>query len=430
MTDSTLLPYLPDLVMHQIIQRLPTKPAIRMSCLSKQWEGVWSALRILEFDEGNQPHDDDDDDDDDNHTHAKFLNILARYLEFRQKDKQQPPLDKFRLCMTYLDADEDAIIGKLLSNLFERNVKDLDISLRSKHQKVESYYCLPRTAIINAKSVTTLNLEHLRIKDIHNIPEPMLPSLKTLSLKTMQVSGPALFYLILGCTSVEHLSLTSCSFDPPVFLISSSSLKSLEVKNCNLQHIRVDEAINLESFILVSEFSTLEGVLLDKSFKLSSMKIRDQHLSYFGLSECHDSLEATINTPNLVHFLFQGSIKSKVSLSAPNLQIAHILLKKEFSTFKGPWQHFDILRDFLEAFSCSKNITFFIRDFKDIIFPADFKRTFHPPFPSVEGVKVVILNPPTKETESSKLKVSLVWMAPSAVEIECDSLSEHRGLNM
>ncbi|KAM5548804.1 F-box/LRR-repeat protein [Rosa sericea] len=388
MTDSTLLPYLPDLVMHQIIQLRPTKPAIRMSCLSKKWEGVWSALRILDFDEGNQPHDDDDDDDD-NHTHAKFLNILARYLEFRQKDKQQPPLDKFRLCMTYLDADEDAIIGKLLSNSFERNVKDLDISLRSKHQKVESYYCLPRTAIINAKSVTTLNLERLRIKDIHSVPEPMFPSLKTLSLKTMQVSGPALFYLIiLGCTSVEHLSLTSCSFDPPVFLISSSSLKSLE------------------------------GVLLDKSFKLSTMKIRDQHMSYFGLSECHDSLEATINTPNLVHFLFQGSIKSKVSLSAPNLQIAHILLKKEFSTFKGPWQLFDILRDFLEAFSCSKNITFFIRDFK-------LKRKT-----SVEGVKAVMVNPPTKEIESSKLKVSLVWMAPSAVEIECDSLSEHRGLNM
>ncbi|KAM5548805.1 F-box/FBD/LRR-repeat protein [Rosa sericea] len=167
MADSTLLPHLPDLVMHQIILRLPTKPAIRMSCLSKQWEGVWSALRILDFDERSQPHDDNDDDN--NYKHVKFLNILARYLEFRQKDKQQPPLDKFRLSMRYLDADEDAIIGKLLSNSFERNVKDLDISLRSKHQEVESYYCLPRTAIINAKSVTTLNLEHLRIKDIDSV---------------------------------------------------------------------------------------------------------------------------------------------------------------------------------------------------------------------------------------------------------------------
>ncbi|KAK9942543.1 hypothetical protein M0R45_008202 [Rubus argutus] len=248
MAVSTLLPHLPDPVMHQIILLLPTEPAIRMSCLSKQWEGVWSALRILNFDEGNQPQHDDDDVD--NYKHAKFINILVTYLEFRKKDNQPPLLDKFRLCMQYLNANEDAIIGKWLSNSLERNVKGLDISLRSKHQEVECYYCLPRMALVNAKSVTNLKLECLRIKDIDSAePEPIFPSLKTLSLKTVYFDGEVLFYLILGCPSVEYSSLTSCFFEPPVFHVSSSSLKSLEVKNCNAQHIEVDKAMNLESFV-------------------------------------------------------------------------------------------------------------------------------------------------------------------------------------
>ncbi|TQD80430.1 hypothetical protein C1H46_034020 [Malus baccata] len=44
--------HLPDLVTHKIIQILPTKAAVRMSFISKQWAGVWSSSSVLDFNEG------------------------------------------------------------------------------------------------------------------------------------------------------------------------------------------------------------------------------------------------------------------------------------------------------------------------------------------------------------------------------------------
>ncbi|KAK9942537.1 hypothetical protein M0R45_008198 [Rubus argutus] len=414
MVVDTLLPHLPDLVMHQIILLLPTKPAICMSCLSKQWEGIWSALRVLDFDEGDMPLDNDDAYD----KHTSFINILVRYLEFRKKDKQQPVLDKFRLLMRYSFGDDDAIIGKLLSNSYERKVKEIDISLRSKHQEVEWYYCLSRTALMNAKYITTLNLEYLRIKDIGSAePEPLCPSLKKLSLKTVHFDDNALFYLILGCSSVEYLSLTSCSFDPPVFHISSSSLRSLEVKNCNADDIEVDKAMNLKSFTFVSKFPLLQSMILNDTINLNYIKIRAQHLVYFGLLECHDSLKATINTPNLHHLDIHAHLTAKVSINAPNLWLASITLQEEeFSTTNWPWKHFATFCDFLKAF-CSEIMILVMRDFKAIIFPENFKRACYPPLPSTKHLQLIVSNPPTEESDISDLEESLLWMAPNAPDL-------------
>ncbi|XP_062024092.1 uncharacterized protein LOC133740187 [Rosa rugosa] len=414
MADSTLPPDLPDLVMHQIILLLPTKPAIRMSSLSKQYEGIWSALRVLDFKEGELPHDDDDAND----KHAKFINILARYLAFRKKDEQQPLLDKLTLHMRYLFGDEDAIIRKVLSNSLERHVKELDISLRSKHQEVECCYCLSRTVLMNAKNLTTLNLEYLRIKEIDSAEtEPLCPSLKTLSLKTVHFDDKALFYLVLGCPAVEYLSLTSCSFDTPVLHVSSSSLRSLEVKNCDAEQIEVDKATNLESFTFVSKFPLLQSITLNDTINLNYIKIRAQYLTYFGLFGCHDHLNATVNTPSLHHLDIHAHLTAKVSVNAPNLWLASITLEEEeFSNYNWSWKHFATFCDFLKAF-CSKNIILVMRDFKAIIFPDNFKSACYPPLPSTNRLDLIMSNPPTEESDISDLEESLLWMAPNAEEM-------------
>ncbi|KAK9907063.1 hypothetical protein M0R45_002479 [Rubus argutus] len=48
-------PPLPDLVIDQILRILPTKAAVRMSFLSKQWDGVCCTAPILDFFEGDEP---------------------------------------------------------------------------------------------------------------------------------------------------------------------------------------------------------------------------------------------------------------------------------------------------------------------------------------------------------------------------------------
>ncbi|PRQ23808.1 hypothetical protein RchiOBHm_Chr6g0265471 [Rosa chinensis] len=176
--------------------------------------------------------------------------------------------------------------------------------------------------------------------------------------------------------------------------------------------------MNLESFTCVSKLSLFLGMVLNKSFKLSYVKIRAQHLKYLGVFGCHDTLKARINTPSLGHFDFQGYIKSRVCLSAPHLLMARIIIEdKQFSTFNGPWKHFSTLRDFLESFGCSKNITLSICDFKALIFPENFRRAFYPPLLGLKNLVLLTANFPSVEIESSSLKESLAWMSSSAVEL-------------
>lgn len=119
---GTVRPHLPDSVVHQILQFLPTKSAVRMSILAKQWEGVWSSFPGLDFEE------DDEQLDDRNHEklgHSRFISFLEKCLEdFRVKTK-------FSM-RRYSPRDDTDIVDRFLNFAFDRSVKGLDISLRSE----------------------------------------------------------------------------------------------------------------------------------------------------------------------------------------------------------------------------------------------------------------------------------------------------------
>ncbi|KAM1037199.1 hypothetical protein FF1_032095 [Malus domestica] len=214
-----------------------------MSFLSKQWEGVWCSSSVLDFDEESVGFRRDEHGD----KHRKFINnILIRYLRFYENDKQKKlKLLKLRLHMTgYLFREDTSIVDKLLTCSLERNVKELDISLRRDWHVNENHYCLSRTTFLVAKSLTTLSLPYVRIKDIRSANDgrhidrisQLLPSLKTMSPERVRFDERALSSLIWECPCIEYLSLTSCSYEDDqedelsMFYISSYSLKFLEVK--------------------------------------------------------------------------------------------------------------------------------------------------------------------------------------------------------
>ncbi|KAM2890158.1 hypothetical protein COP2_008619 [Malus domestica] len=435
--------HLPDLVTHKIIQILPTKAAIRMSFLSKQWAGVWCSSSVLDFDEGGY---DESFDCRDNlgDRHRKFINnILKRYLKFCGHDKQKKlRLDKLRLHMTgYLLTEDTTIVVELLSCSFERNVKELDINLRpcrlfqrNWHEK-KNYYCLSRTTFLDAKSITTLCLSYVRIKDIRNANDgPMdhisqlLPSLKRMCLKTVHFDKHALRYLICECPCIEYLSLTSCSFDDDredalsMFYLSSYSLKFLEVKYCKATDIRVDETINLESFTFVSsKFLPVDNIILRNSHNLKHINIHAHYLEKLYVFESDRSLEATINTPNLNSVHFIGYLTSKISLKAPNLCKATILLwdfwDVQFPTaFNGAWKHLPVLARFLKEFGRSKNLDLIVADFKNVIFPTEFRSTSSCAIlPGLNNnIALRVSNYLETDSDISELEDSLTWIAPSA----------------
>ncbi|XP_050387419.1 putative F-box protein At3g58860 [Argentina anserina] len=265
--------HLPDIVINQIFRMVDTKTAVRMSFLSKQWEGMLSSLPVIDFDEGDyqQFHKDEL-----SIQHNQFINILHDYLKVCVKDREAKPttlLDKFRLRMTRYSSRDASIVYKLLSCSIERGVKELDISLGGF--TVKRYYYLCRTNLINAKTLITLNLEHVRMKNIDSFVEPidysvsvrLLPSLKTMSLKTVQFDHNALFFLVWECPYIEHLSLASCSFEFPEILLKSHTLKSMEIKNCKASKAEL-HLEHLESLTIISSDFPLTSVDLKRCLEL------------------------------------------------------------------------------------------------------------------------------------------------------------------
>ncbi|PQM33593.1 putative F-box/FBD/LRR-repeat protein [Prunus yedoensis var. nudiflora] len=344
---TATIPHLPVLVIHHVLQFLPTKLAIRMSSLCKQWEGLWSSVPVLDFDEEDEP--------DDRLQHAKFINFLDRCLAFPKKYEY---LDKFRLRMTlFSDEDEKKVLECLqCDHIGQPSAYKPALIANSVPRRCEPH---SRT-LLDAKSLTYLNIECGRFWADNNDVPISLPSLKTLILRivTLHYYYP-LSSLISGCPCIQYLrltgylqpyyelsiqtlldakSLTSLSLERvkilpgddnndrkavgplslktmslkkvilddmtfgrltsgspclehlSVSLISDhihiprSSIKSLQVANINSTTFRVSGAKNLESFTLISECSTqIESIRLDCCKNLKYLNIRAPDLQEFTL---------------------------------------------------------------------------------------------------------------------------------------------------
>ncbi|BFG41817.1 hypothetical protein CerSpe_280910 [Prunus speciosa] len=445
---TATIPHLPVLVIHHVLQFLPTKQAIRMSSLCKQWAGLWSSVPVLDFEEeGDKPH-------------AKFINFVDRCLEIHEKYEH---LDKFRLRMMFRSFEDEYKFNKWLGFAVERRVKELDISSSYIHPFLDS---ASLSALLNAKSITRLNLENVTIA---NRGEPIsLPSLKTLSLTTVRLEPSSVISsLISGCPCIQYLSLTSSSSsnyynismqtlldaksltslnlefvvitddsnnDPPIgrlpclktvslttvdinygtfaqlissspslehlsvsirfphyynYILPSSSLKSFEVRIFNSDVVEVSGAESLESCTLV-----LESPKQIKRIRLDCKNLK--HLS--------------IRAPPLPNFTLQlHGCKHLVnaSLDIPNL---------DWTRMK--WGHFYLLANYLGKFRSFENISLFVDDAEALIFPKNMRKLFcHPPLRTgtVNTLTVFISSP--RGAKDSKLRHSLLWLGPKSLSI-------------
>ncbi|KAL6187571.1 hypothetical protein ACLB2K_038969 [Fragaria x ananassa] len=121
-----LFHHLPDdLVINNILKRLPTKIAMQVAFVSKQWEAVMSSNPILIF------YEDFDLDrchdlscyNDYIYRHNRFINFLQGYSEHRDNKML---IDKLRLHMrmfTFIDRWVELIAT-------EGDVKELDINIQ------------------------------------------------------------------------------------------------------------------------------------------------------------------------------------------------------------------------------------------------------------------------------------------------------------
>jgi hypothetical protein len=274
--------------------------------------------------------------------------------------------------------------------------------------------------------------DHIGFLDIQS-QGLLFPSLKTLSFTTVWFyDDQVLFSVLRECPSLEYLSLTECSLGNSKCYVPCSSLKSLEVKYCWLQDLRVDEAKNLESFTFVSRpppDSICRKVILNKAFNLKNINICVDYLWEFSLLGCHHALEATINTQYVFHFdFFDGCLNAKVSVKAylAIILVWELLDKEWLSSYST---HFPRLMSFLKQFSCCRVIYIYNQDVQALIIPKNYRKmTSFPPLPKCSIVQVRMPNPPTVESRDyMELVDSLQWIAPSAcISIRQVDVEQHR----
>ncbi|XP_050379976.1 putative FBD-associated F-box protein At5g22720 [Argentina anserina] len=356
-----VVPHLPNLVIHQILRYLPSKLAVRMSFLSKNWAGMWTSLPLIDLQEEIAFYDNIKFN---MLEHTKFINFLVRYLELRDKNS---PLEKLRLHMRYRDEDK-TVLDRWLSFAAIKSIRELDNNLMSftKYRYLHSY-CFPLN-ILSAKSITALNLEYVKIIVDDTAERICFPSLKAVSLKHVSFNSTFFFNLIYRSLSIEYISMIACSgstaLPDDVLKFTSSSLKSLELSDSNYS-IEVRAHVNLESFTLVSKLN-IRGITLDRCRNLKYIKIHAPLLNRLDLLGCHDSMKATINAPNLIYLAFNGYMNLNFFEETVNLENGGIVAVRDRKPIckDESWKHFSTLRDFLNKGygSCSTSLRLFVFD--------------------------------------------------------------------
>ncbi|KAM5580898.1 F-box/FBD/LRR-repeat protein [Rosa sericea] len=432
MVMDTYTAELPDNFIHQVLSLLSTKHAARAGILSKEWGHLWSSVPVLDFDEDEDGQAGQPSADNCKLKRKMFIKFMRRCLKRRGKDESN--IEKFRLHMRYFGGA--TIVSKWLSLAVERNVKELQISfIRERKSGVRSYrpFYLPQAILNNAKSLTTLKLQNVTVKD--SIDPISLPSLKTMSLKLVQFRSTLSFmHLISGCPSLEHFLLTSCTGLSDLKILSFS-LKSLEVVDSDVRGIQV-EAVNLESFKFHGNvFSRYMWHIFNifscqrvRCIELSDIFLTSEWCEGFNssfpllesliLHKCHWNYweHIKIFSQNLKRFVFSDSepIKPFFSMNFPNLSEARIDLSYRPGESAGPFPwNFYYLKKRLENFNCPGKVILHVTLPELCTFPQGIRNRFTPPLPSLKHLEVDIGTSTTEVTHSALMDF-LNWMAPAS----------------
>ena len=262
--------------------------------------------------------------------------------------------------------------------------------------------------------------------------ERLFPSLKFMSFNVIWfVNDEDLYSFLSECPSIEHLLLTRCWIENNKCYVCCSILKYLEVKNCLLDGIQVDEAFNLESFSFVSlSDSTCENMFLNSTLNLKYINISvDKHIGHFSLQGCHSALEASIESPGIRKFeFFDGYLSAKVLLKAKEGTVGEAIIDdatmyvgelsdKKWFEFSSDLTYIPRLVTFLRRFSCCKKINLWTQDYQALTIPRNYRKmTSLPPLPETHKLTVTL---PDIDIESIggdvyDFKETLDWIAPSA----------------
>ena len=285
---------MPDEILVSILSRLSLREAVRTSVLSKPWRYVWTSIPALNFDANDISRVPLGD-----HEYNKRVSgVLAQH--------RGPNLDEFRVCYK-LDKESSSHIDRWIGFALSNRVHTVELSLSNLNKQP-----FPDKCYILRHQVLGLSALGSPLKKSSSNMFVGFKSLKTLSLKAVQVDDKAIEYFLSNCPLLERLSLhLNFALRNLKVVKPSLLLRYLEVVSCwRVKTIEICDT-NLVSFTYVGKKP--KTMLLKNAPKLVEVSINPNVPMYYAramflqLSCCFSQLEnlqLTVRHVKLVSFKF------------------------------------------------------------------------------------------------------------------------------
>ncbi|XP_060967097.1 FBD-associated F-box protein At5g56370-like [Cannabis sativa] len=437
---------LPNFVIIHILSFLPTKDVVRTCLLSKRWKLMWYFVPKLSF------------SNTENHFQEEFFHFVDKCLEHRNIVRHFVPesmVTSFELKMYFYDRSLVDRLDKWLAFAVDNKLQKINLCLGIESKDNQFYYYrLPKTLVLNAKHLTSLELSYLELDSRYSFS---FPSLKSLSLLYVQLAdSDVVEKLLLGSPSLESLQLCRLRPYPDHLHIHNSSIKFLQITLPCDTALQI-EVINLESLelygvpfektnfsvckairnlvlfcdfgseespsleYLISNLHQLENLTLASSnvLPLRHLKISNHHLKSLRLrftsfiKDVRRLRRVIIEAPKLASFRYKGNIYSSISIQSSNLLDGNFIIVDPFKKYDSDW--FIDMMNFLVNLNCSWNmLSMHIDSEKALIFPEKMKNICRSPLVNLEHLRVFTNR---KLEKKSHLKESMLWACPSLMVI-------------
>ncbi|KAM6578673.1 hypothetical protein CsatB_030510 [Cannabis sativa] len=280
-------------------------------------------------------------------------------------------------------------------------------------------------------------------------------SLKTLSLRNIQVSDEWFASQVSELESLECLKLVNCKTLQTIISTSNNNIERIELINCEtvayikvlspkleyfhyhsskefstmllqlylyqcdrLRDVRLEGA-NITNKWIKDHFNPLWGFrvlenlclkrcnLLQK-VEIHCSRISKQHLKFVELIDCENVSYVEIDAPNLVWFNYGGPLPSTVVVPSINLD-AQISVHGDYNNTLDYYQN---MRNFLSYFGHCKTLTLVCSHEEDFIFPKEAREGLLSPLCDLKHLKIKFLKE-IKLANIVQLIKYLFWLAPS-----------------
>ncbi|KAM6553804.1 hypothetical protein CsatB_014566 [Cannabis sativa] len=286
---------------------------------------------------------------------------------------------------------KSGLLDKWLTFAVENKIKEI-------HLWLDHFYTLPNILVDNARYLTILELNWVKLDTSHSFS---FPSLKSLSLKGVRNSKTAKYdgvvKFLSGSPSLEKLHLHDYEF---LSIDDQSRLQSLSLKFFELSFSDIKyelkiqvRAINLESLLLhgvawdeinissckkirnltfadhtfiydqpslevvVSNISLVENLILsDSNTHLDHLKISSEYFESLKFKYLYDMINAFTmeSAPELAYFCYKGNMDRCISIESSNLLNGKIVFCEDKMKYDTDW--FTNMLNSLVNLNCSWNI--------------------------------------------------------------------------